>query len=80
MPCGCRRCPVCVRACEKPRVFLWGCVGLGRECFGYAKAPWGVCSKEMCIRDRGSRPRGGPGEARDAKAQGREKHPDARVS
>ncbi|KAB7076117.1 hypothetical protein GBJ06_11420, partial [Bifidobacterium longum] len=28
----------------------------------------------------GSRPRGGPGEARDAKAQGREKHPDARVS
>lgn len=28
----------------------------------------------------GSRPRGGPGEIRDAKAQGREKHPDARVS
>ena len=50
MPCGCRRCPVCVRACEKPRVFLWGCVGLGRECFGYAKAPWGVCSKGLPVR------------------------------
>ena len=42
--------PVCVRACEKPRVFLWGCVGLGRECFGYAKAPWGVCSKGLPVR------------------------------
>ena len=50
LPCGCRRCPVCVRACEKPRVFLWGCVGLGRECFGYAKAPWGVCSKGLPVR------------------------------
>ena len=50
VPCGCRRCPVCVRACEKPRVFLWGCVGLGRECFGYAKAPWGVCSKGLPVR------------------------------
>ena len=50
MPCGCRRCPVCVRACEKPRVFLWGCVGLGRECFGYAKAPWGVCSEGLPVR------------------------------
>ena len=49
LPCGCRRCPVCVRACEKPRVFLWGCVGLGRECFGYAKAPWGVCSKGLPV-------------------------------
>ena len=49
MPCGCRRCPVCVRACEKPRVFLWGCVGLGRECFGYAKAPWGVCSEGLSV-------------------------------
>ncbi len=36
--------------CEKPRVFLWGCVGLGRECFGYAKAPWGVCSKGLPVR------------------------------
>ena len=35
--------------CEKPRVFLWGCVGLGRECFGYAKAPWGVCSKGLPV-------------------------------
>lgn len=50
LPCGCRRCPVCVRACEKPRVFLWGCVGLGRECFGYAKAPWGVCSEGLPVR------------------------------
>ena len=50
LPCGCRGCPVCVRACEKPRVFLWGCVGLGRECFGYAKAPWGVCSKGLPVR------------------------------
>ena len=50
LPCGCPRCPVCVRACEKPRVFLWGCVGLGRECFGYAKAPWGVCSKGLPVR------------------------------
>ena len=50
LPCGCRRCPVYVRACEKPRVFLWGCVGLGRECFGYAKAPWGVCSKGLPVR------------------------------
>lgn len=24
LPCGCRRCPVCVRACEKPRVFCGG--------------------------------------------------------
>ena len=36
--------------CEKPRVFLWGCVGLGRECFGYAKAPWGVCSEGLPVR------------------------------
>ena len=43
LPCGCRRCPVCVRACEKPRVFLWGCVGLGRECFGMRK-PLGACA------------------------------------
>ena len=35
---------------RKPRVFLWGCVGLGRECFGYAKAPWGVCSKGLPVR------------------------------
>ena len=34
----------------RPRVFLWGCVGLGRECFGYAKAPWGVCSKGLPVR------------------------------
>ncbi len=44
LPCGCRRCPVCVRACEKPRVFLWGCVGLGRECFGYRGKPLGACA------------------------------------
>ena len=25
-------------------------VGLGRECFGYAKAPWGVCSKGLPVR------------------------------
>ena len=31
-------------------MFLWGCVGLGRECFGYAKAPWGVCSKGLPVR------------------------------
>ncbi len=49
LPCGCRRCPVCVRAC-KARVFLWGCVGLGGECFGYAKAPWGVCSEGLPVR------------------------------
>ena len=30
--------------------FLWGCVGLGRECFGYAKAPWGVCSEGLPVR------------------------------
>lgn len=24
-------------------------VGLGRECFGYAKAPWGVCSKGLPV-------------------------------
>ena len=35
---------------RSPRVFLWGCVGLGRECFGYAKAPWGVCSKGLPVR------------------------------
>ena len=29
---------------------FWGCVGLGRECFGYAKAPWGVCSKGLPVR------------------------------
>ena len=34
---------------EAPGV-LWGCVGLGRECFGYAKAPWGVCSKGLPVR------------------------------
>ncbi len=43
LPCGCRRCPVCVRVCEKPRVFLWGCVGLGRECSGMRK-PLGTCA------------------------------------
>ena len=35
---------------RSPRVFLWGCVGLGRECFGYAKAPWGVCSEGLPVR------------------------------
>ena len=30
--------------------FCGGCVGLGRECFGYAKAPWGVCSKGLLVR------------------------------
>ena len=25
-------------------------VGLGRECFGYAKAPWGVCSEGLPVR------------------------------
>ena len=30
--------------------FCGGCVGLGRECFGYAKAPWGVCSKGLPVR------------------------------
>ena len=34
---------------EAPGV-LWGCVGLGRECFGYAKAPWGVCSEGLPVR------------------------------
>ena len=34
---------------EAPGVFV-GCVGLGRECFGYAKAPWGVCSKGLPVR------------------------------
>ena len=50
LPCGCRRWPGFVRACEKPPVFLWGCVGLGRKCFGYAKAPWGVCSEGLPVR------------------------------
>lgn len=35
---------------RSPGCFLWGCVGLGRECFGYAKAPWGVCSKGLPVR------------------------------
>ena len=35
---------------RSPGCFCGGCVGLGRECFGYAKAPWGVCSKGLPVR------------------------------
>ncbi|KAB6881828.1 hypothetical protein GBK43_10960, partial [Bifidobacterium longum] len=38
--------------CEKPRVFLWGCVGLGRECFGYRESPLGrVLQGASCTCD-----------------------------
>ena len=35
---------------RSPGCFCGGCVGLGRECFGYAKAPWGVCSEGLPVR------------------------------
>ena len=41
---------LCVSGHARSPGCFWGCVGLGRECFGYAKAPWGVCSEGLPVR------------------------------